>query len=70
MPRPAEHADPRPRIAGAYAAWAAFAPLSHTGILWWVATAKTAGTRVDRVAETARLAALGLCPNHSESRER
>jgi uncharacterized protein YdeI (YjbR/CyaY-like superfamily) len=54
----------------AAAAWASFAPSSRKGILWWIASAKGAETRARRVAETARLAALGLRANFPESRGR
>ena len=54
--------------AGAAGTWAGFAPSSRKGILWWIASAKGADTRARRVAETARLAALGLRANHPESR--
>lgn len=54
----------------AAAAWASFAPSSRKGILWWIASAKGAGTRARRVTETARLAALGLRANFPESKGR
>lgn len=48
--------------------WDAFAPSARRGILWWIASAKTAPTREQRVRETARLAALGLRAQFPESR--
>ncbi|WP_270933940.1 YdeI/OmpD-associated family protein [Falsiroseomonas oryzae] len=57
-------------VPGAAAAWGGFAPSARKGILWWVAAARTPATRARRVAETARLAALGLRANFPESRGR
>jgi uncharacterized protein YdeI (YjbR/CyaY-like superfamily) len=57
-------------VPGAAATWAGFAPSSRKGILWWIAAAKAPPTRARRVAETARLAALGLRANFPESRGR
>jgi uncharacterized protein YdeI (YjbR/CyaY-like superfamily) len=48
--------------------WDTFAPSSRKGILWWIASAKTEPTRAKRVAETVRLALLGLRANYPESR--
>ena len=48
--------------------WAAFAPSSRKGILWWLATARARKTRARRVAEIVRLAAIGLRANFPESR--
>jgi uncharacterized protein YdeI (YjbR/CyaY-like superfamily) len=53
-----------------FAAWRGFAPSSRKGILWWIASAKTDATRAKRIAETVRLAALGLRANFPESRGR
>jgi uncharacterized protein YdeI (YjbR/CyaY-like superfamily) len=50
--------------------WAGFAPSARKGILWWIASARTPGTRARRVAETARLATLGLRANFPESKGR
>jgi len=55
-------------VPGAAAGWAAFAPSSRKGILWWIASARGAATRARRVGETARLAALGLRAGFPESR--
>lgn len=55
-------------VSGAADAWAGFAPSARKGILWWIATARTPPTRARRVAETARLAAIGLRANFPESR--
>ncbi len=55
---------------GAEAAWRGFAPSARKGILWWIASARGAETRARRVAETARLAAIGLRANFPESRGR
>jgi uncharacterized protein YdeI (YjbR/CyaY-like superfamily) len=55
---------------GAAAAWAGFAPSARKGILWWIASAKAEATRAKRVAETARLASLGLRANFPESKGR
>jgi uncharacterized protein YdeI (YjbR/CyaY-like superfamily) len=52
----------------ARAAWQAFSPSSRRGILWWIISAKRAETRAKRIAETARLAALGIRANHPEAR--
>ncbi len=57
-------------LPGAATAWAGFAPSSRKGILWWIASARTEPTRAKRVAETARLASLGLRANFPESRGR
>ena len=54
--------------AGAAAAFAAFPPSSRRAILEWIALARRPETRARRVAETARLAALGLRANFSEAR--
>ena len=56
--------------AGARAAFDGFAPSSRRAILEWVALAKRDATRARRVAETARLAALGLRANHPEAKGR
>jgi len=53
----------------ARAAFDGFPPSSKKGLLWWVKSAKTASTRDHRVAETVRLAALGLRANHPEAKE-
>jgi uncharacterized protein YdeI (YjbR/CyaY-like superfamily) len=50
--------------------WARFAPSSRKGILWWLATARTATTRRKRVEQIVRLAGLGLRANFPESRGR
>jgi uncharacterized protein YdeI (YjbR/CyaY-like superfamily) len=55
---------------GARAAWDGFAPSARKGILWWIASARTEATRARRIAETARLASLGLRANFPESRGR
>ncbi len=57
-------------VPGAADAWAGFAPSARKGILWWIAQAKAPATRARRVAETARLAAIGLRANFPESRGR
>jgi uncharacterized protein YdeI (YjbR/CyaY-like superfamily) len=57
-------------LAGARAAWDGFAPSARKGILWWVASAKTPATRARRVAEVARLAAMGLRAKFLESKGR
>ena len=49
-------------------AWNGFSPSSKKGILWWIKSAKRAPTRNRRIAETARLAALGLRANYPEAR--
>jgi uncharacterized protein YdeI (YjbR/CyaY-like superfamily) len=70
LEEPAELRDALAAVAGAAAAWAAFAPSSRKGILWWIAAARTPATRTKRVADTARLAAIGLRANFPESRGR
>ena len=55
-------------LPGAAEPWAGFAPSARKGILWWIAAARTPATRARRVAETARLAAIGLRANFPESR--
>ncbi|MCB9552738.1 MAG: YdeI/OmpD-associated family protein [Myxococcales bacterium] len=57
-------------IEGATDAWAGFAPTSQKNILWWLKSAKTAPTRQKRIAETARLAGLGLRAQHPEAKGR
>lgn len=57
-------------VPDAAAAWARFAPSARKGILWWIAAARTPETRAKRMAETARLAAMGLRANFPESRGR
>jgi uncharacterized protein YdeI (YjbR/CyaY-like superfamily) len=57
-------------VAGARECWERFAPSARKGILWWIASAKAPATRAKRVAETARLAGLGLRANFPESRGR
>lgn len=48
----------------------AFAPSSRRGILEWISAAKTEATRQKRIAETARLAELGIRANFPESKGR
>lgn len=55
---------------GARVSWDGFSPSARKGILWWVATARTDATRDRRVAEVARLAALGLRALFPESKGR
>jgi len=55
-------------VEGAREAWDGFPASSRKGILWWIKSAKTAKTRAERVAETARLAGLGLRANFPESK--
>jgi len=57
-------------VPGAEAAWAGFAPAARKGILWWIASARSSPARAKRVAETARLAGIGLRANFPESRGR
>lgn len=45
-----------------------FPPSSRRGILEWIASAKQAGTRARRIAETVRLAERNLKANHPEGR--
>ncbi len=52
----------------AAASFAAFSPSSRRGILEWIVAAQRPETRERRIAETARLAALGLRANFPESR--
>jgi uncharacterized protein YdeI (YjbR/CyaY-like superfamily) len=54
----------------ARARWEGFPASSRRGILWWIKSAKTAKTRSRRIAETARLAGLGLRANFPESKGR
>jgi uncharacterized protein YdeI (YjbR/CyaY-like superfamily) len=56
--------------ARATARFEAFAPSSRRAILEWIALAKRPETRARRVAEAARLAALGLRANFPEARGR
>jgi uncharacterized protein YdeI (YjbR/CyaY-like superfamily) len=70
LEEPADLAAALAAIPGAEPAWRGFAPSARKGILWWVASARTPGTRARRVAETARLAALGLRANFPESKGR
>jgi uncharacterized protein YdeI (YjbR/CyaY-like superfamily) len=53
---------------GADATFAALPPSSRRAILEWIALAKRPKTRAKRVAETARLAAIGLRANFPEAR--
>lgn len=58
-------------LAGAGSAadnFAAFSPSSRRGILEWIQQARRPETRARRVAETARLAALGLRANFPEAK--
>lgn len=55
-------------VEGATAAWRGFPESAQRGILWWIKSAKTAATRGGRVAETARLAGIGLRANHPEAK--
>lgn len=57
-------------VPDATARWAAFSPSSRKGILWWIKSAKRAPTRDRRIAETARLAGLGLRANFPEAKGR
>lgn len=60
-------------LAGAGSAadnFAAFSPSSRRGILEWIQQARRPETRARRVAETARLAALGLRANFPEAKGR
>lgn len=50
--------------------WRGTAPSSRKGNLWWIAEARADVTRDRRIAETVRLAALGLQVNFPESRGR
>lgn len=66
-----------PDLAAAFAAvpgsadrWDGFGAAAQKGILWWIKSAKTAATRQKRIAETARLAGLGLRANHPEAKGR
>jgi uncharacterized protein YdeI (YjbR/CyaY-like superfamily) len=68
LDEPAELRAALAAVPGAAEAWAGFAPSARKGILWWIATAKAPATRARRLAETARLAALGLRANFPESR--
>lgn len=54
--------------AGTRARWDAFSPSSRRGILEWIFTAKRPETRARRIAETARLAGLGLRANFPEAK--
>lgn len=55
---------------GATEAFAGFSASSRRGILNWIISAKRPETRARRVAETARLAALGLRVNFPEAKGR
>jgi uncharacterized protein YdeI (YjbR/CyaY-like superfamily) len=55
---------------GAGATFAACSPSSRRAILEWIVLAKLPETRAKRVAETARLAALGLRANFPEAKGR
>lgn len=50
--------------------FAAFSPSSRRGILEWITQARHPETRTRRVADTARLAALGLRANFPEAKGR
>jgi len=54
--------------AGSRAKWDAFPPSSRRGMLEWIFTAKRPETRARRIAETARLAGLGLRANFPEAK--
>ncbi len=53
---------------GARAAFDGFSASSRKTILWWIVSAKRPETRAKRIAETARLAEVGLRANHPEAR--
>lgn len=55
---------------GAGPMWDRMPPSSRRGILEWITSAKTGETRARRVAETARLAALGLKANFPAGRNK
>lgn len=55
-------------VADATEKWHAFSPSSRKGILWWIKSARTPATRAKRLAETARLAGLGLRAQFPEAR--
>lgn len=55
---------------GAEAAWQGFPDSSKRAMLWWIKSAKRASTRAIRIAETARLAGLGLRANFPEAKGR
>lgn len=65
---PADLAAALATNAAAAANFAAFSPSSRRAILEWIALAKRAETRVKRIAETARLAALNIKANHPADR--
>ncbi|MEL6345514.1 MAG: YdeI/OmpD-associated family protein [Myxococcota bacterium] len=55
---------------GAADQFEAFSDSSKKGILWWLKSAKRPATRAKRIAETARLAALGIRANTPAARGR
>lgn len=52
----------------AQAQYDAFTDASKRGVLWWIKSARRPATRQKRIAETVRLAALGLRGGHPESK--
>ncbi|MEM8601362.1 MAG: YdeI/OmpD-associated family protein [Bacteroidota bacterium] len=48
----------------------AFSPSSKKGVLWWIKSAKRDATRTRRIAETVRLAKLGVVANTPAARRR
>ena len=55
---------------GSVVMFEAFPPSSRRAIIEWISLAKRVDTRRKRVAETARLAAMGLRGNHPEAKGR
>lgn len=55
---------------GSLTTFQSFPPSSRRGILEWIALAKHSETRLKRIAETARLAAMGVRANHPEAKGR
>lgn len=62
--------DTNARARAARTTFEAFSPSSRRGILWWIISAQRAETRAKRIAETVRLAGLGVKANHPEARGR
>ncbi|MEM9999194.1 MAG: YdeI/OmpD-associated family protein [Bacteroidota bacterium] len=54
----------------AEAAFDGFSASSKKGVLWWIKSAKRDATRAKRIAETVRLAALGVVANTPMARGR
>lgn len=68
LEEPADLAEALATSQKALNSWRSFSPSARRGILWWIISAKRSQTRAKRVAETVRLAKLGIKANHPEAR--